>query len=104
MQWMLAAGVAGVLSSIAWTLLWALSLRRSLAERGRKYTSIVVGLSPIPVLLGSVRVIMKELGVLQEGTVDTALSYVMAALAWIILYVVVGGILLDIWRTTRHSA
>jgi len=105
MQWMLAAGVAGLLGLTTWTFLWwTLGFRRSLAERGRKYTSIVLGLWPIPFLLTAVYLIMKELGVLREGTVDTALWYVTAILDGILPFVLVGGIVLDIWGRTRQSA
>src|SRR2546422_7719339 len=86
-------------------VLWFFRVRHALAERGWKYTSIALVLLPVQWLPGSVYVVLRELTIIQPGsTVDTALSYAIAALGWITLGTMVAGVMLDAWRRTRQSA
>jgi hypothetical protein len=71
-------------------------LRLALAEKGWKYTSTLVALPWILGLFTSVHLLLGELTVIQKGgTVDTALIYTLAALAWIVPATVGTGIILD---------
>ena len=103
--WVLAGGFAGLAASVLWLVLWFFRVRHALAERGWKYTSIALVLLPVQWLPGSVYVVLRELTIIQPGsTVDTALSYAIAALGWITLGTMVAGVMLDAWRRTRQSA
>ncbi len=95
MWWVLPGAVAGLAGSSLWIVLWFSRLRLALAERGWKYTSLVVALLPIAVLPTSVHMLL-------GGTVESTVQYAFAALSWIVLATMVAGIMLDAVRRMRH--
>lgn len=105
MWWVLAGSVSGLLASSLMIVYWFCRLRLAIAEKGWKYTSTLVALPWILVLFTSVHVLLWELTVIQKGgTVDTTLTYTLAALAWIVLAAVGTGIILDAVKKTRQSS
>lgn len=91
--------------SILWLALWFFRLRPALAEKGWRHTAVVLVLPVFYVMPGSMQIVLRELEVIQQGgPVDTALTYTVAALAWIVLATIVVGMMLDAWRGTRQSA
>jgi len=96
MWWVLVGSVLGLVASSLMIVYWFSRLRLAIAEKGWKYTSIVVALPWIIGLFTSINVLMRELTVIQKGgTVDTALMYTLAILWWIVLATVGTGIILD---------
>jgi hypothetical protein len=96
MWWVLVGSVLGLVASSFMMVYWFSRLRSALAEKGWKYTSTVGALPWILVLFTSVHVLLWELTVIQKGgTVDTTLSYTLAALDWIVLATMITGIILD---------
>jgi len=96
MWWVLAGSVAGLVASSLMIVYWFFRLRLAIAEKGWKYTSIVVALPWIMVLFNSVYLLLGELTVIQKGgTADTTLMYTSAILNWIVLATVGTGIILD---------
>jgi hypothetical protein len=84
---------------------WFFRLRFALAEKGWKYTSIVVALPWIMGLFNSGDVLLREFAVIQEGgAVDTTWMYTLAALNWIVLPTVLAGIILDAVIIGRQSS
>ena len=103
--WVLAGGVAGLAGSGLWLALWFFRLRQALAGKGWKYTSVALVLPVFYVLPGSMQIVLRELAVIEPGsTVDTAWTYAVAALVWIILATIVAGVVLDARARTRQSA
>ena len=105
MWWVLAGSVSGLVASSLMIVYWFSRLRLAIAEKGWKYTSTLVALPWILGLFTSVHVLLWELTVIQKGgTVDTTLTYTLAALAWVVLATVVAGIILDAVKKTRQSS
>jgi hypothetical protein len=105
MWWVIVGSVIGLPASSLMIVYWFSRLRLALAEKGWKYTSIVVALPWILGLFTSVHVLLGELTVIQKGgTVDSALSYTLAALAWIVLATMLTGIILDAVKKTPQSS
>ena len=105
MWWVLAGSVSGLVASSLMIVYWFFRLRLAIAEKSWKYTSTLVALPWIIGLFTSVHVLLWELTVIQKGgTVDTTLTYTLAALAWIVLAAVVTGIILDAVKKTRQSS
>ena len=83
---------------------WFFRLRFALAEKGWKYTSIVVALPWIIGLFNAADVLLRELAVIQEGSsVDITWIYTLAALNWLVLPTVLTGIILDAVTRGRQS-
>jgi hypothetical protein len=96
MWWVLAGSVSGLVASSIMIVYWFSRLRLAIAEKGWKYTSIVVALPWIMVLFNSAYLLLGELTVIQKGgTADTTLMYTSAILNWIVLATVGTGIILD---------
>ncbi len=97
MWWVLPGAVAGLVGSSLWIVLWFSRLRFALAEKGWKYTSLVVALPPIAVLPTSVHVLL-------GGTVESTVQYAFGALWWIVLATMVAGMMVDAVKKTRQSS
>ena len=83
---------------------WFFRLRIALAEKGWKYTSIIVALPWIIGLFNAADVLLRELAVIQEGSsVVTTWIYTLAALNWLVLPTVLTGIILDAVTRGRQS-
>lgn len=94
--WVLAGSVIGLVAMPLMIVYWFFRLRLALAEKGWKYTSILVAFPWIMGLFNSIYVLMWELKVIQKGgTVDTTLMYTLAILHWIVLATMGTGIILD---------
>lgn len=103
MWWVQVGSVAGLAASSLMIVYWFSRLRLAIAEKGLKYTSIVVALPWIMGLFNSVYLLLGELAVIQKGgTVDTMLSYTLAALYWIVLATMITGMILDAVKKTRN--
>lgn len=97
MWWVQAGAVAGLAGSSLWIVLWFSRLRFALAEKGWKYTSLVVAFLSISVLLTSVHVLL-------GGTVESTVQNAVGALWWIVLATMVAGMMVDAVKKTRQSS
>ena len=105
MWWVLAASVSGLVGLSLMIVYWFFRLRLAIAKKGWKYTSTVVALPWILGLFTSVHLLMRELTVIQKGgTIDTTLSYTLAALVLIVLATMGIGMILDAVKETRQSS
>ncbi len=95
--WVQVGAVAGLAGSSLWIVLWLSRVRFALAEKGWKYTSLVVALPPIAVLPTSVHMVL-------GGTVESPVQVAFDALWWIVLATMVAGIMVDAVRRMRHSS
>jgi len=103
--WVRVGSVIGLVGLGLVIVYWFFRLRFALAEKGWKYTSIIVTLPWIMGLFNAIEVLLREFAVLQEGgTGDTAWIYTLAALNWIVLPTVLAGIILDAVIIGRQSS
>jgi hypothetical protein len=105
--WVLVGSAIGLVLSSIMIVAWFSRLRLALAEKGWKYTSTLGALPWIMVLFNSMYVLMWELTVIQRGgTVDTALTYTLAMLDWLVLATLGTGMILDVVKrrpNLQHS-
>lgn len=102
-SWILYGFVAGLVASSFMISYWFYHLRKSTAEKEFRHTSRLWAITWIAVFFGSTIGLMRELKVIQEGSmIDSILLYTSATLYYVALAALVAGLILDAAKKIEH--
>lgn len=100
--WVLLGFVAGLVTSSFMIFIWFYRLRKAMAKKGFVWTSRFWVLTWIAMFSGSLIGFVRELKIMQEGSIiDSMLLYTSAILYWIVLLALTSGLMFDVLRRTK---
>ena len=102
MWWVFPGFIVGLIVSSLMIVYWLYRLRLMLAEKGWKYTSLLLILVWLAAFFGSASGLLRTSTIIQKGSmIDNMLLYISATSYWIALTALTAGLILDAMTKTR---